>query len=727
MPFQAKQIQGGIVMGYQKPIDFAFFEIYVSTSTGFNPTGWSGSAWTGPPNSPETWNGTTNTLYMISTQQPSELAGLDGGTRYYVKMVAVNKAGSRSAPSGEDDAVAGNYQQSATYSIAPFNALARSLASADYKCDGTDDQVTIQAAIDAMPEADLEDGTSQGTLVNSIANYNCESAKPTLNSASSDYRLTSTLSAVQVHGGAQALRLATASGGNNQNYFMGNNSTTDLNGLIPGRKYTFSAWGRMNNSAVADLNNVSIRFRQYYGGSWHDTLSNHPTSFQTWQQLTLDVVLDATTTGACLSIQINEDVTGVSYWDDFSLTDWNSITLESGESSTNDDFNGLYIEITSGTGAGQRKKITDYDGANKRVTIGVGDHWTTRPDATSEYSILMKCGKIVFMEGTFKVSAAIKIPSGVTIEGMGPGTVFRIMDGTNNDMNVFENDDLVNGGRDIVIRNLKINGNKKNQTGTPTHKGIFFSYVRNSIIESCLVVKIRGGVGMADGIGCHLYHCSNMNVAKSYFLENEGWGAKFEYSDSTIMSSCFAKQNQGSGFSFRYANDLLINGNVASNNYYGIMVFYSNGTAKGNNVSYNTSIGLSLWGCVDMSIEGNDVFGNGDDGIRLDASNSCEIEHNKAYGNGSSANDTYSNILVGGDSDSNTIRNNTCKLGSGTNKPKYGIRIGGPLGGASEDNNRIAGNNCTSSGLTAGISDDGNGTVIGQNFMNNGAWTTTPN
>ncbi len=668
--FKMAQIQGGIiVMGYQRPVDFDHFEIFVSTGASFNPTGWNGSAWTGAPNSPETWNGTTNTLYMITTNEPAHLP-LPGGTRYYAKIVVVNKAGSRSAPSGEDSAISGNYQQSATYSIAPYNALARSLASADYKCNGTGDQITIQSAIDAMPEVKLEGGVSQGTFANSIANYDCESAKPTLNSVSSDYRLTSTLSAVQVHSGSQALRLATASGtGNNQNYFMGTNSTTAINGLIPGRKYTFSAWGRLNNAAVTDLTNVSIRFRQYYSGSWHDTLSNHPTSFQTWQQLTLDIILDSTATGALLSILINEDIAGVSHWDDFSLTDWNSITLESGESSANDDFNGLYLDIASGTGAGQRKKITDYDGSTKRVTIGVGDHWTTRPDNTSEYSIVEKCGKIIFMEGTFRVSAAIKIPSGITLEGMGPGTVFRIENGTNSIMNAFENDDLVNGGRDIVIRNITVNGNKKNQS-SGSQIGIYFSNVKKSIIDKATFKNFRS-------VGIYLQASNDNAILGGKFINNTLYGIGLN-GNNNIVNKCYFTENL---------------------------------------------CGVQTDSVIKNQITECQFVKNNGHGIDLSGSDSTIITGCQFDSNGQQTDNVYSGIFVNTDADNNSIQNNVFRKGTLSNQPAYGIRIDD----ATCDNNLIANNDCYDSGATAGISDVGTGTVIGPNRMNDGAWTTTPN
>jgi len=61
-----------------------------------------------------------------------------------------------------------------------------------------------------------------------------------------------------------------------------------------------------------------------------------------------------------------------------------SITLYSDASDVDDYYNGLIIGIISGTGAGQMRTITDYDGTTKTATV---DAWDTNPDATSRYTI----------------------------------------------------------------------------------------------------------------------------------------------------------------------------------------------------------------------------------------------------------------------------------------------------------------------------------------------------
>lgn len=63
-----------------------------------------------------------------------------------------------------------------------------------------------------------------------------------------------------------------------------------------------------------------------------------------------------------------------------------SITLSLRASAIDDAYNDLYIAIVAGTGSGQIRQITDYVGGTKVATVAT---WTTNPDSTSEYKILL--------------------------------------------------------------------------------------------------------------------------------------------------------------------------------------------------------------------------------------------------------------------------------------------------------------------------------------------------
>ena len=66
-----------------------------------------------------------------------------------------------------------------------------------------------------------------------------------------------------------------------------------------------------------------------------------------------------------------------------------SITLDASASALDDFYNGATLTIVSGTGAGQTRRITDYDGTTKVATVDAS--WGVNPDDTSAFRI---CGRI---------------------------------------------------------------------------------------------------------------------------------------------------------------------------------------------------------------------------------------------------------------------------------------------------------------------------------------------
>jgi hypothetical protein len=75
------------------------------------------------------------------------------------------------------------------------------------------------------------------------------------------------------------------------------------------------------------------------------------------------------------------DVTGTAQSGSTSTT----IKLALVSSATDDAYNVMYVTITSGTGSGQVRRITDYVGATKVATVNTA--WTTTPDNTSVYAV----------------------------------------------------------------------------------------------------------------------------------------------------------------------------------------------------------------------------------------------------------------------------------------------------------------------------------------------------
>ena len=67
----------------------------------------------------------------------------------------------------------------------------------------------------------------------------------------------------------------------------------------------------------------------------------------------------------------------------------NTVTLENRSSGADGYYNNFQIAICGGTGAGQVKNITGYDGEMRRAVVD--SDWLTMPDAASAYIIFVHC------------------------------------------------------------------------------------------------------------------------------------------------------------------------------------------------------------------------------------------------------------------------------------------------------------------------------------------------
>lgn len=119
----------------------------------------------------------------------------------------------------------------------------------------------------------------------------------------------------------------------------------------------------------------------------------------------------------------------------------NTIKLGQDSSATDDAYNGMKVEITSGNGAGQTRNIMDYNGAT-RVAIVDAD-WNPVPDETSQYRVYTEehSGTASIYQGSsldrIKLSSEASTEddayNGMTIEiteGEGAGQTRKITDYT---------------------------------------------------------------------------------------------------------------------------------------------------------------------------------------------------------------------------------------------------------------------------------------------------------
>jgi hypothetical protein len=118
-----------------------------------------------------------------------------------------------------------------------------------------------------------------------------------------------------------------------------------------------------------------------------------------WFQTLVNVVTSATVpadvehTGHTVSGNtVNNCTAGISLWPghvragfNAQAGTFNTITLDTGASAVNGLYVGLDVYLPSGTGAGQRRRITSYDGATRLATVD--QNWDVVPDATSVFNV----------------------------------------------------------------------------------------------------------------------------------------------------------------------------------------------------------------------------------------------------------------------------------------------------------------------------------------------------
>ncbi|HEC69508.1 MAG TPA: hypothetical protein ENI31_04425 [Candidatus Omnitrophica bacterium] len=194
------------------------------------------------------------------------------------------------------------------------------------------------------------------------------------------------------------------------------------------------------------------------------------------------------------------------------------------------------------------------------------------------------------LEGTYNISDTTKVPSDVSIIGQGAGAVMFVINSSPLTTGVISNADDIGGNSRILIKNLRIDGNKDNNTNN-NQCGIYFRNVNESLIANFWIentkaqsIRFYGQVGHA---------CDN----------------------NIISENMISKNTVGS---LGYANILLQNflrGIVSKNiftadspNTYGIsLVSAKNITVAGNYIAPAHGSGIGQQSSSDNIIVGNKV------------------------------------------------------------------------------------------------------------------------
>lgn len=337
-----------------------------------------------------------------------------------------------------------------------------------------------------------------------------------------------------------------------------------------------------------------------------------------------------------------------------------TIYLHNQSKASDDEYNGLTIEITGGTGTGQTRTISDYDGTNNVATVS--SNWTTIPDITSVYIIKSKVGKVLLLEGTYIIDAPIKLPSNATLEGIGTGTIIKIKDNSvTSTFTAVITNSSVYGNANININNLTIDGNKSNQpdgfvTGN-LYRGVYLNYAKNSTVNKIISknsyegieVEYSDNIIITDNVcennfdGIETYKSNNNNISNN-ICSNNGSGIWVMSGKNNTISGNTCNNNSNSGIALR--------SDYATYNIYN--------TVSGNTCNNNKRNGLYIVGGQNNTISGNAISNSKEHGIYMTTENSV-ITGNICSSNGQGILNTYSNIFLENAS-FNNIQSNICRL-----------------------------------------------------------------
>lgn len=332
-----------------------------------------------------------------------------------------------------------------------------------------------------------------------------------------------------------------------------------------------------------------------------------------------------------------------------------------------------------------------------------------------------KTGKVVLLAGTYTINASISIPNSTALIGSGAGTVITIPNALNTNFSAITNTDQT-AGADITIQDLRLEGNKLNQSGTGFGmSGIEFNGMGggsgSTARSGVKIIHVRsnnwysnGATGSVcqDGAGICLRNSANSTVSDSS-TQGDVDGLAFSNVVNSVISGNTAQGNLYSGLYTVDSSDNTISNNVTQGNGDGLAFFTtSDSIVTGNIVKGSDYSGLYVEESHENIFSDNVVQENAIAGFNIATSSSNTISGNKVYDNGGT---TDNNGIYLSAADSNNITNNTITDTSATTT-NYAISISN----STADANYLADN-----GLGGGsINDIGTGTIFANQISNSG-------
>jgi len=286
-------------------------------------------------------------------------------------------------------------------------------------------------------------------------------------------------------------------------------------------------------------------------------------------------------------------------------------------------------------------------------------------------------GSILLLEGTYNITGNIIIDrNNVFIAGQGNNTVLFIPNNTNTHVDIFRG----MGINHITISNLRINGNRVNQTPGGWHYGIFFANSSSiSFYNLNIENMLRSAINLIISHSCivafnRFLNCTTPMVCQGNHID--------VFNNMIVDSSGFGIDISQSGITPQL-------GGIISNN-------YITGLDRG----------IFSWDSRFLTISNNFIRLSREHGLQLDRTSDCIISGNRILESSQSAHNSFDGISLTNNSHNNNIQNNMVRRGATTNQQRHGISIGTGC-----NNNFITNNDLLTSGANVSLVDGGTATI----------------
>lgn len=624
----------------------------------------------------------------------------------------------------------------ATIVVAAADSTAEDAANADFVCTGAADNTTIQAALDALDptlggKVLLLEGTYNLSSLVSMADINQH-----LQGMGNGTRLVSSASTVALStssaGADQQISdlSITKTGANKQGIGMGENQTSifrvqfdscllgmsSARSVVTDCEFTGAASGIQLDdgqnivhgcrfldctTGLALINGTTIGPGLFIANEFVDcTLAVELSATATYgNDLSFigNTFSSNTTAVALASGGLRVLITSNIFRDNTATFSGSSTTVDYGAGNYIDGVwtggtadlvlgppNGLFVAASNATD--HEKDRADYlcDGTADDVQIQAA---INALDATNG-------GRVTLSSGTFNISSQVATSRPLTLIGAGSSSTFILIAVGLTGIAMDFTGEL--WARDFLIRGH----------GSAAAAQTYISATLSGTVERC---SFDGGSSARTNVGLALPGFQG-TVRDCHFDISGTTGAANLSMDGTFfteVTDCYFRSETGVSI-FGSAEGILLHHNIFDRGVAGGLVV---DTASNLHITDNQfwsfgGSGISLDTATGSKVSGNLVYQATNHGIIIIDSTDVQITDNKITGCGTATDDTYSGIILDGDTNTCMVTGNMVRY-AGANHTRYGIRVDD----ATCDGNVVYMNDLRTSGDTASFSDAGTGTL----------------